>query len=91
MDYILAVFSNRTETITFSQMLKSNRVAHDVISTPSGLGVSCNVSIKFSPSQMRRVVQVFRRNNFLSFSGFYKPISNSRGRTTYERQYVQVS
>lgn len=84
--YVIAVFSNRKDTVSYSVALKKIGVNAMVVSTPKGLGSSCSVSVKFYYKHISRAVYVLRNGSYLSFSNFFKIVSNGN-MTKYEIIY----
>ena len=71
MEYGLAVFRARTETITFANLLKSYGVRVMVISTPRQINVSCGISVRFDENQIEVARGILARRKFNTFAGFY--------------------
>lgn len=71
MEFGLAVFRARTETITFANLLKSYGVNVMIISTPRQINVSCGISVRFSQNQMDVAKSILARRKFNTFAGFY--------------------
>lgn len=76
MEYVIAVFSVRTETLMFNQYLHRLGINSTVMNTPKQAHTSCGICVKF-PITMFNVVKRASLNGYRSFVGFYK-ISNSR-------------
>ena len=71
MEYALAVFRARNETITFANLLKSYGVSVMVVSTPRQINVSCGISVRFSTGKIADAKNLLSRRRFDSFGGFY--------------------
>lgn len=71
MEYVLAVFRARSQTITFSNLLRSYGAAVSVVPTPRKINVSCGISAKFSKKNLETARNVVSRRRFDSFAGFY--------------------
>lgn len=71
MTYYIAVFTSRTETIRFNEILNRNNVSSQVINTPREASVGCGVSVKFSPQDFENVKRIYGSVN-LSLTGFFK-------------------
>ena len=69
MEYGLAVFRARNETITFANLLRSYGVM--VVSTPRKINVSCGISVKFSLSNLEEARRLLARRKFDSFGGLF--------------------
>jgi hypothetical protein len=71
MDYAIAVFTIRTQTIMFYKILISNGVRCEVIETPKQAHLACGISVKFLEKDILRVKK-FMSGNLNSFCGYYK-------------------
>ena len=71
MEYALAVFRARNETITFANLLKSYGVNVMIVSTPRQINVSCGISVRFSYGDFVTAKNLLARRRFDSFGGFY--------------------
>lgn len=71
MEYTLAVFRARNETITFANLLKSYGVNVIVVTTPRQINVSCGISVRFNHSDFITAKNLLARRRFDSFGGFY--------------------
>ncbi len=71
MEFGLAVFRARTETITFANILKSYGVNVMIISTPRQINVSCGISVRFNPNEIEKAKGIISRRKFNTFAGFY--------------------
>lgn len=71
MEYVIAVFSVRTQTIMFNNALQSNGIKSGIIDTPKQANLSCGISVKFLKRDFERVKRFLNRN-FDSFKGFYE-------------------
>lgn len=81
MEYILAVFSLRTDTISFNSFLNRNKVASSVVETPKSASASCGVSVKFSAKDLPVVRRLLPLSGTTSFVRFYR-VSGFYGRST---------
>lgn len=72
MEYALAVFRARNETITFANLLRSYGVNVMIVSTPRQINVSCGISVRFGLSSLEQAKNLLSRRRFDSFGGFYK-------------------
>lgn len=85
MNYVLAVFRNRSETLAFSSYLNKYRINNQVVSTPSSLGEVCGISVKFHKNSLKQALNVFRQNNYLSFNSFYLTEYGMDGRLYFKK------
>lgn len=72
MEYALAVFRARTETLNFANLLKSYDIPCSVVNTPRSINVSCGISVKFSLYNLSTAKNIVARRKFDSFGGLYK-------------------
>lgn len=84
MEYLIAVFSVRTETLMFNQFLKRSGINSVVINTPKEANTSCGISVKF-PIQSFNVVKRAITPKYTSFIGFFKVTKNNYGGLTVVR------
>ena len=71
MDYVLAVFSVRTDTMQFSNFLTKNKINNTVVETPKGASVSCGISVKFKFADFSSVKRLLPLSGTRSFVKFY--------------------
>lgn len=71
MEYIIAVFRARTETINFANLLRSYGVNVMIITTPRQVNVSCGISVRFNKSALMKAKELLQRRRFDTFGGFY--------------------
>ena len=71
MQYTLAVFRARNETITFSTLLRSYGIKAQIVNTPRKINVSCGISVKFSTKDYDIAKQLVSRRKFDTFVGFF--------------------
>ena len=72
MEFALAVFRSKTETLNFANLLKSYDVPCSIVTTPRIINVSCGISVKFSLYDLSPAKSIIVRRKFDSFAGFYK-------------------
>lgn len=78
MEYVIAVFSVRTETLLFNQYLHRLGINSTVMNTPKEAHTSCGICVKFS-SAMFNVVKKASLAGYRSFVGFFKVNKSSFG------------
>jgi hypothetical protein len=83
MEYVIAVFLNRSHSQLFSKILHSKGVPNNLISTPRDLGVSCGLSVKFNIIQLSKVKQILNCGSYSTFKNFYKIVQISNNKTIY--------
>lgn len=71
MEYILAVFSVRTDTIQFNRLLTKNRVYSTVVETPKAASSSCGISVKFAVKDLPVAKRLLPASGTKSFVRFY--------------------
>lgn len=71
MNYVIAVFVSRSETLSFANMLKRMGIPVMVIQTPKEAGRTCGLSAKFSYNDFNDAKSIMQKMNFSSFQGFY--------------------
>ena len=70
MQYVIAVFSVRTETLMFNQYLHKLGINSTVINTPKEAHTSCGICVKF-PFNSFSIVKRANLNGYRSFVGFF--------------------
>lgn len=80
MEYLLAVFRARTDTVSFANLLSSYGEKVQVINTPRQVNVSCGISVKMDNTSLSKAKEILRRRRFDSFGGFFY-VSVEGGRT----------
>ena len=76
MDYVIAVFSSRSESLSFSNLLKRMGVANMVVQTPKEAGKTCGLSVRFAHEFFSYAKQALASYRFATFQGFYIPNNN---------------
>lgn len=71
MNYIIAVFNNRTQTMAFYNRLKSRKIPCSIINNPRATKITCGICVKFYTKNLNDARQVLN-NNTNGFAGFYK-------------------
>ncbi len=82
MNFCLAVFRSRNETLYLANMLIAAGFRVMVINTPKDAGLSCGISLRFDERILGAVKKCIASRPFRSFGGFYRVIVNG-GRNTY--------
>ncbi len=72
MEYLIAVFKSRNQTLKFAERLKRMNVRCDVINTPRQASLGCGLSVKFDPCAMPIVRRLINTEYFYSFGGLFK-------------------
>ena len=85
MNYILATFGSRNETLSFARLLKNNGISSGIINTPAiTTERSCSVSVKLPCSALAIAQRLISNSFFQSFKGFYI-VYFKNGRMTAEK------
>ena len=71
MDYVLAVFSIRTDTVLFNKILQKNGVASSVVETPKFASASCGISVRFAYKDLAKAKSLLASSGTKSFVRFY--------------------
>ena len=69
---LIAVFQSRKDAMQFGMMMTKRRVRAQAIGTPSSVGSSCGLSIRFPGAAIGIARQVLSYGEFQSFNGFYE-------------------
>lgn len=84
MNYVISVFSSRSETLSFANFLRRQGIACGVVQTPKEAGRTCGLSVKFRYEDFAMVKGLFGGLRFMSFQGFFLE-QNSGGFPTLRR------
>jgi hypothetical protein len=76
MNYVIAVFRSRAETIRFNNELKAMGVLREIVSTPRQARVGCGLSVKFKRVNSAHALKLLRFNGYNTFAGFYEVTAN---------------
>lgn len=71
MQYTLAVFRARNETLSFATLLRSYKIKAQIVNTPRKINVSCGISVKFSFLDQPTAQMLLSRRKFETFVGFF--------------------
>ena len=71
MNYIIAVFNSRTQTMLFYNKLKARRIPCSIINNPKATNITCGICVKFYFANLSDA-RIVLSNNLNGFSGFYK-------------------
>ena len=72
MKYLIVMFSVRSETLQFYNLLKNFNGFCSIINTPHSLAKSCGISVRISNNQLEVSKQLLYNNRFGSFKGIYE-------------------
>lgn len=75
MNYVIAVFNSRTQTMLFYNRLKSKRIPCSIINNPQATKITCGICVKFYYSSLSEARSVIN-NATTGFVGFYKYYDN---------------
>lgn len=71
MNYVIAVFMSRSETLSFANMLKRIGLPVMIVQTPKEAGRTCGISVKFPYEHFSYAKEILSRMRSASFHGFY--------------------
>lgn len=72
MNYILASFGSRNETIAFARLLRSAGLGSNIINTPSALSQQgCSISVQLPSGALALAQRVVTGAKYQSFRGFF--------------------
>ncbi len=72
MKYIVVVFTSRTDTIHFYDLIKQTSTFCSTINTPRCLARSCGISVKIAGNGINLTKQIISSNKLTSFFGIYE-------------------
>lgn len=72
MNFIIAVFKSRNETLYLANMFKASGICVDIINTPKEAGQACGISVKFNERFLSFANQCLNSKPFRAFVGFYR-------------------
>ena len=72
MKDIISVFTSRRDAIRFTMALAGRGVPARTIGTPSSIGSSCGLSVRFSARALPLARRVLSADDYQSFRGFYE-------------------
>jgi len=72
MKEMIAVFTSRRDAIRFGMALAGRGVPAQAISTPSSVGSSCGLSVRFYAGALTTARHVLNADDYQSFRGFYQ-------------------
>lgn len=70
MNYVLAVFNSRTQTMLFYNKLKAKHIPCSIINNPRVTNVTCGICVKFFSYNLSEARSILN-NNMTGFVGFY--------------------
>ena len=69
---LIAVFKSRKDAMQFAMMMNKSRVRVRMISTPSSIGSSCDLSVRFPRVAFSIAERVLSYAEFQTFKGFFE-------------------
>lgn len=72
MNYIIAVFRSRNETLYLANMLTVLGKRVSVINTPKEIGQACGISVRFEEKILPDAKRCLQTKPFRAFVGFYR-------------------
>lgn len=70
--FIIAVFSLRTSTMQFNNLLSKSGVKSVVIETPKSASASCGISVRFEPKDLQKAKTILENSGIKNFVRFYQ-------------------
>ena len=71
MNYIIAIFMSRSETLSFANLLKRSGKFVSVVQTPRQAGRTCGISVKFLYEDFSYAKDLLSKMRPASFYGFF--------------------
>lgn len=71
MNYVLAVFTSRSHTMSFYNKLRAKNVPCAIINNPKATKITCGICVKFYITHISVARQVLS-SSINGFAGFYK-------------------
>lgn len=71
MNYVIAVFNSRSQTMLFYNKLKAKKIACSIINNPKATNITCGICVKFYVTSLGEARAILN-NNMTGFAGFYK-------------------
>lgn len=71
MNYVVAVFMSRTETLSFANFLRRQGFQVVIVQTPKEAGRTCGISVKFRYEDFGKIKPLLSTLRFMSFQGFF--------------------
>lgn len=66
----IIAFRSRQHAFRFSQILRDQGIGTQVMSTPKEVALGCGLSLRFSPYQTKKIMQIYKLYN-LPIIGFF--------------------
>jgi len=76
MKKILAVFTNRNQTMQFASYLRRLNVQNEVVNTPRSISTSCGLSVVFFEKGLPQARFILNNHKMATFIGFFIQIGN---------------
>lgn len=77
MKYLIVMFSSRTDTMRFYNIIKKYNGFCSIVNTPHSLSRSCGISVKIGHNLIPTASKIITSNNFNSFKGVFEIDLNS--------------
>ncbi|HCJ01947.1 MAG TPA: hypothetical protein DHV31_03535 [Clostridiales bacterium] len=69
---LIAVFKSRRDAMQFGMMMGKRGVRVNTVSTPSSVGSTCDLSVRFPRAAFALARQILSYGEFQSFKGFFE-------------------
>ena len=70
--FTIAAFKSRKDALSYAEAIQRVRIPVRVISTPSKVGSSCGLSVKFQTRYIRFAQRALSGGEYPSFLGFFR-------------------
>ena len=84
MQFAIAVFKSRNDTLLFANLLRNNGVMTAIVNTPKEAGQACGISVKFPIESLPIAKGLLSLRRVASFAGFFK-VTDLGLRKIYEK------
>lgn len=84
MEYYIAVFTSRTEALSFANLLSRNGIYSSVIPTPKEAGKTCGLSVRLKQDDYKNAKFLLSRTRNSSFLGWLY-VFNKNGEFVFVR------
>lgn len=75
-DYILAIFSVRTNTMQYNMLLQKNGIRSVIVETPKSASASCGISVRFNTKHFEYAKELLKKSGIKNFVRFYHITEN---------------
>lgn len=87
MEYYIAVFKSRTQTMKFQDRLRRNGLAVSIVNTPRQASLGCGLSVKFSGGDLEIIKNILTTESYHSFGGIFFVTGNGNNLSVSRLQF----